>query len=66
MPKGDPRDPMTLEELQVKSDALASPIMCEKRRITLQNAVLALDNLVDVGRLMELTIADSWRSSMRR
>ncbi len=57
-PKGDPRDPMTLEELQVKFDALASPIMSEKRRAQLREAIFGLENLRDVAELMELTTCD--------
>jgi 2-methylcitrate dehydratase len=58
VPKGDPRDPMTLEELQVKFDALADPIMSEKRRAELRECVFSLESLDEVGRLMQLTIAD--------
>ena len=58
VPKGDPRDPMTIEDLQVKFDALAEPIMSEKRRAELRDAVFALDKLDDVGKLMALTVAD--------
>ncbi|MCH7873353.1 MAG: MmgE/PrpD family protein [Planctomycetes bacterium] len=58
VPKGDPRDPMTLDELQVKFDALAGPIVSEKRRGELHEAVFALESLDDVGKLMALTIAD--------
>jgi 2-methylcitrate dehydratase len=58
VPKGDPRDPMTLEELQVKFDALADPIMSEKRRAELSECVFSLESLDEVGRLMQLTIAD--------
>ncbi len=57
-PKGDPRDPMTLEELQIKFDALASPIMSEKRRTQLRDTILQLEKLKDVGDLMSLCVAD--------
>ena len=57
-PKGDPRDPMTLEELQVKFDALASPIMSDKRRTQLRETIFDLDKLDDVGKLMTLTVGD--------
>ncbi len=58
VPKGDPRDPMTIDDLQVKFDALAEPIMSEKRRAELRDAVFALDKIDDVGKLMALTVAD--------
>jgi len=58
VPKGDPRDPMTIDELRVKFDALAEPIMSEQRRTKLRDAVFALDKLDEVGELMALTVAD--------
>ena len=58
VPKGDPRDPMTEAELQVKFDALAEPVMSDKRRVELRDAVLALEALGDVGELMALCVAD--------
>jgi 2-methylcitrate dehydratase len=58
VPKGDPRDPMTLDDLQVKFDSLAGPIMSDKRRAELRDTVLALDKLDDVGKLMPLAVAD--------
>ena len=57
-PKGDPRDPMTLEELQVKFDALAEPIMSERRRTELRDMIFSLEKVDDVGRLMALCAAD--------
>jgi 2-methylcitrate dehydratase len=58
VPKGDPRDPMTEAELRVKFDALAEPVMSEKRRGELREAVFALESLGDVGELMKLCVAD--------
>lgn len=58
VPKGDPRDPMTIEELQIKFDALAEPVMSKDRRTQLREAVFALDKVDDVGKLMALMIAD--------
>jgi len=58
VPKGDPRDPMTVEDLRVKFDALAEPVMSDKRRTQLREAVFTLDKLDDVGKLMALTVAD--------
>ncbi|MCH9002720.1 MAG: MmgE/PrpD family protein, partial [Planctomycetes bacterium] len=58
VPKGDPRDPMTPDELQVKFDALAEPVMSDKRRAELKDCIFSLDLLDDVNRLMALTVAD--------
>jgi 2-methylcitrate dehydratase len=58
VPKGDPRDPMTVDELQVKFDALAEPVMGEKRRRQLKDAIFSMENLKDVRDLMKLTVAD--------
>jgi len=58
VPKGDPRDPMSLDELQVKFDALAKPVMSDGRRTELREAVFSLDTLDDAGKLMALCVAD--------
>ncbi|MBN2562917.1 MAG: MmgE/PrpD family protein [Phycisphaerae bacterium] len=58
VPKGDPRDPMTIEELTVKFDSLAGPVMTESRRDELKASIFSLEELGDVGRLMALTVAD--------
>ena len=58
IPKGDPRDPMTLEELEIKFDALASPVMSDSRRAALKYCVFSLEKLDDVGQLMALTVSD--------
>ncbi len=58
VPKGDPRDPMTIDDIKVKFDALAEPIMSESRRSQLREAIFALDTIDDVGKLMALTVAD--------
>jgi len=59
VPKGDPRDPMTLEELQVKFDALAEPVMSAARREDLRSQIFELEKCADVGELMALTVADT-------
>ncbi|MCH8965044.1 MAG: MmgE/PrpD family protein [Planctomycetes bacterium] len=58
VPKGDPRDPMTLDELQVKFDALAEPVMSDNRRAELKDCIFSLESLVDVSELMQLCVAD--------
>ncbi|MCG3138543.1 MAG: 2-methylcitrate dehydratase 2 [Phycisphaerae bacterium] len=57
-PKGDPRDPMTVEELETKFSALAGPIMTTSRQRDLKEAVFSLDNAKDVSKLMSLCIKD--------
>ncbi len=49
---------MTPQELQVKFDALAEPIMAEGRRDELKQTVFELEKVDDVGKLMDLTVAD--------
>ncbi|MBU1702556.1 MAG: MmgE/PrpD family protein [Candidatus Eisenbacteria bacterium] len=58
IPKGDPRDPMTEEELQVKFDALASPSFSVGRRNEIRRAILALDSMENVSDLMRLCTGD--------
>ncbi len=58
IPKGDPRDPMTMEEIGEKFDALAEPVMSDSRRTALKGCVFSLETLDDVGKLMALTVAD--------
>jgi 2-methylcitrate dehydratase len=57
-PKGDPRDPMSLEDVGDKFDALAEPIMSADRRKALREAIFNIDTISDVGELMKLTVAD--------
>ncbi|MFQ5599810.1 MAG: MmgE/PrpD family protein [Candidatus Krumholzibacteriia bacterium] len=58
VPKGDPRDPMTMEELQIKFDALAEPVMSAGRRGELRDTVFALEDVERIGDLMQLCVAD--------
>jgi 2-methylcitrate dehydratase len=58
IPKGDPRDPMTIEELDQKFAALSEPIMSDKRRAELKTAVFDIENCDDVAKLMALTMSD--------
>jgi 2-methylcitrate dehydratase len=58
IPKGDPRDPMTLEELQIKFDALSSPSFSDERRQKIRLAVFALEKMPKVGELMGLCVGD--------
>jgi 2-methylcitrate dehydratase len=58
VPKGDPRDPMTMDELDVKFDALASPAFSAEKRARIKAAVLALDTAGRAADLIELCVAD--------
>ena len=58
IPKGDPRDPMTIEELDEKFAALAEPIQTAERRAELKARIFDLENCNDVGQLMALTVSD--------
>jgi len=53
-PKGDPRDPMTMEEIETKFHALASPVVSEKRRGEIKEAIQRLEEIENVGELMQL------------
>ncbi|MEW6253764.1 MAG: MmgE/PrpD family protein, partial [Planctomycetota bacterium] len=65
VPKGDPRDPLTLEDLQNKFDALAEPIMSAKRRAQVRDLVFGLEELKDAGKLMKLCVADIGRKAAK-
>ncbi|RMF76805.1 MAG: MmgE/PrpD family protein [Acidobacteria bacterium] len=57
-PKGDPRNPLTDEEIEQKFDALAEPLLSAARRDEIKRAVWDLENLDSVGRLMGLLVAE--------
>ena len=58
IPKGDPRDPMTQDELRIKFDALAAPSFSAERREKIRQSVFSLEKLEKVGNLMKLCVAD--------
>jgi 2-methylcitrate dehydratase len=58
IPKGDPRDPMTEDDLRVKFDALSSPSFSEKRRDQIRRAIFELEKSPRASELMALTVAD--------
>jgi 2-methylcitrate dehydratase len=58
MPKGDPRDPMTQEELQIKFDALAEAVLSPERRAQLRDAIFGLEKVERIADLMALCVAD--------
>jgi 2-methylcitrate dehydratase len=57
-PKGDPRNPLTDEEVEEKFDALAAPVLSADGRARLKEAVWNLDKLGSVTELMEMCRAD--------
>jgi 2-methylcitrate dehydratase PrpD len=56
VPKGDPRDPMTEEEIAVKFTALGGDVIGQDRCQKLQKVIMSLDG-AKVDELLELTIA---------
>lgn len=58
-PKGDPRNPLTDQEIEEKFDALAEAVMSADRRQQLKEAVWKLESLDSISELMRLTAADS-------
>jgi 2-methylcitrate dehydratase len=63
VPKGDARDPMSLEELRIKFDALAEPVMSAARREALQHSVFDLENVDTIESLMRQCAADAMRTT---
>ncbi len=58
-PKGDPRNPLSDEEIEAKFDALAAPVLSEERRARLKEAVWNLENLGSITELMALCAKDA-------
>jgi 2-methylcitrate dehydratase len=57
VPKGDPRDPMTEEEIAVKFTALGGDIIGQDQCQKLQSFIMSLDTAKNLGGLFELTTA---------
>ena len=57
VPRGDPRDPMTEDEIKVKFHALGGAIVGEERCDELQACIMGLERETGVGRLMGLMTA---------
>ena len=57
VPKGDPRDSMTEEEIAVKFNALGSDVIGKDQCKKLQKAIMTLESAQKVDELLELTIA---------
>jgi 2-methylcitrate dehydratase len=57
-PKGDPRNPLTDEEVEQKFDALAAPILSDEARRRIKDAVWSLEEQESISALMALCTAD--------
>jgi 2-methylcitrate dehydratase len=60
-PKGDPRNPMTDAELEVKFDALAEPVCTAARLREMKDALADAEQASDVSALMARLTADRYR-----
>jgi len=56
VPKGDPRDPMTAEEIGVKFHALGDDVIGKAACDKLASAILSLEKIADVREFTKLTI----------
>ena len=59
VPKGDYRDPMTVEEIEVKFNALADGAFTKSRCREIRDAVMSIDKSADASKLMPLLVADA-------
>src|SRR5262249_47320631 len=57
VPKGDPRDPMTEEEIAVKFTALGGDVIGKDQCEKLRKCIVSLDTATKLDELLELTIA---------
>jgi 2-methylcitrate dehydratase len=57
VPKGDPRDPMTEEEIAVKFTALGGDVIGKEQCQKLQRVIMSMETARDFGGLFELTTA---------
>src|SRR5437868_3690622 len=57
VPKGDPRDPMSEDEIAVKFNALGADVIGDDQRKKLQQCIMKIDTAKNINELLELTIA---------
>jgi 2-methylcitrate dehydratase len=57
VPKGDPRDPMTEEEIAVKFTALGGDVIGQNQCKKLQRFIMSIETADNLGGLFELTTA---------
>lgn len=63
VPKGDPRDPMTEEEIAVKFTALGGDVIGQEQCQKLQSYIMSMETAKNLGGLFELTTAQEAVSS---
>jgi 2-methylcitrate dehydratase len=56
VPKGDPRDPMTEQEIGVKFHALGDEVIGRGQADKLAKAIMSMETLKDVKELVALTV----------
>lgn len=59
VPKGEPDNFMTAEELRAKFDGLTGPYLSDERRDKLASTLLKLDEVKDVHAVLRLTAPES-------
>src|SRR3989454_12569647 len=57
VPKGDPRDPMTEEEIAVKFTALGGDVIGKEQCKKLQSSIMSIETAKNLDGLFELTTA---------
>jgi len=57
VPKGDPRDPMTEEEIAVKFTALGGDVIGKDQCEKLRKCIMSMDSADKLDELLALTIA---------
>jgi 2-methylcitrate dehydratase len=57
VPKGDYRDPMTVDEIKVKFDALGAGAFSQPQCDAMRDAIMNIEQMDDVGELMKLTVS---------
>jgi 2-methylcitrate dehydratase len=57
VPKGDPRDPMTEEEIAVKFTALGGDVIGKEQCEKLRTCIMSLENAATLDELLALTVA---------
>ncbi len=64
VPKGDPRDPMTDDELKAKFESLIPGAYSSEQRTWIQDAILSLEDVGDVGEFMTLLVPEEQRRQL--
>jgi 2-methylcitrate dehydratase len=57
-PKGDPREPMTMEDLDAKFEALTQDLMSDIRRERIKDAIFSIEEFDHIGDFMQLLTAE--------